>query len=97
MQTCRKLNLPGMLSTFLQIALHCLCIHDEWSTVADLQPRGRLGLAPTISGKQEGGDVLNRELPRLARLTEAISTVLDDYTMVSLLHVMPRGSTNVSD
>ena len=46
---------------------------------AELQPRGRLevmGGQGGVEGSRTG------PLPRLARLTEAISGVLDDYTMV---------------
>lgn len=60
---------------------------------AELQPRGRLD----VMGGQGGVGASGRgPLPRLARLTEAISGVLDDYTMVSgqctvaVLAVLPR-------
>lgn len=47
--------------------------------IAALEPRGRLDLV----GAQGGDEGARRgTLPRLARLTEAISSVLDDYTMV---------------
>ncbi|CAM9793782.1 unnamed protein product, partial [Sphacelaria rigidula] len=51
----------------------------------ELQPTARL--QPPTEGddsrRKGGGDGERGTLPRLARLTEAISSVLDDYTMVS--------------
>lgn len=47
--------------------------------LTELQPRGRLevvGAQGGVEGARTG------PLPRLARLTEAISGILDDYTMV---------------
>lgn len=55
--------------------------------ISALQPRARLPL-PSEEGERTlavgNGEGLQSTLPRLARLTEAISSVLDDYTMVSL-------------
>ncbi|CAN0550910.1 unnamed protein product [Ectocarpus sp. 12 AP-2014] len=59
----------------------------------ELQPRGRLqvlGAQGGVEGAQRG------PLPRLARLTEAISGVLDDYTMVNFLPLDIRDEEDIA-
>ncbi|CAM9374681.1 unnamed protein product [Laminaria digitata] len=58
-----------------------------------LRPRGRLDVIGAPGGG-EGG--LRGTLPRLARLTEAISGVLDDYTMVNFLPLDIRDEEDVA-
>ena len=55
------------------------CRYSVFPLVTELRPRGRLDVVGASGGGEEGQ---RRALPRLARLTEAISGVLDDYTMV---------------
>ncbi|CAM9305685.1 unnamed protein product, partial [Hapterophycus canaliculatus] len=60
---------------------------------AELQPRGRLevmGAQGGVEGARKG------PLPRLARLTEAISGVLDDYTMVNFLPLDIRDEEDIA-
>eukprot|EP00752_Nemacystus_decipiens_P002239 g2123.t1 len=61
---------------------------------AELQPRGRLD----VMGGQGGlrGTSGRGPLPRLARLTEAISGVLDDYTMVNFLPLDIRDEEDIA-
>ncbi|CAM9263982.1 unnamed protein product [Scytosiphon promiscuus] len=60
---------------------------------ADLQPRGRL----EAMGAQGGAEGARKgPLPRLARLTEAISGILDDYTMVNFLPLDIRDEEDIA-
>eukprot|EP00904_Undaria_pinnatifida_P013703 jgi/Undpi1/9463/HiC_scaffold_27.g11920.m1 len=60
---------------------------------AELRPRGRLDVVGAPGGR-EGGR--KGALPRLARLTEAISGVLDDYTMVNFLPLDIRDEEDIA-
>lgn len=68
------------MTTIVFPVLTCAhCLYSVSALVTELRPRGRLD----VVGAPGGGEGGRRgALPRLARLTEAISGVLDDYTMV---------------